>query len=218
MLKYFILALSLFNLNVLAASVKFPDVFNVLKVNGGNFASSFSGSESTISLSAGQQVIVVEYKELFDDYNRTDHTRVKSDPFVIIFTAKDIDYYVKAPSFAGDSIARDFASSPKISMFTNKNEPVAVEVLFLNDYEKMSHKKVSLPSSHSAKMQTTEDDVIPTYRNHPTQTPPDARETSESENIYENSDSGSKNVNMLTYWWQKASAEERQQFLTTIGK
>ena len=85
-MKYLLLAVSLMSTNVLASELIFPEMYEVLKVNGTAYKGSFFEQESRLSLPAGKHVVLYRYNELFEGDD--DHVKLNlSHSYLLLIRA-----------------------------------------------------------------------------------------------------------------------------------
>ena len=116
------------------ASLQIPAEITVLSVNGQQYQNSLFSSEIKIPLIAGRQLLVLEYKDIFDNYDEDDHTKVTSEPFVIIFTSSSTDaLFLRLPDINDEASARDFVEHLNVSLSDSENR---VQDVFIQDLMK----------------------------------------------------------------------------------
>jgi uncharacterized protein YccT (UPF0319 family) len=96
-----------------------PDVYKLIKVNGKSASSNFFSSETVIDLKRGENILVVQFSELFDNVEDDDHITIKSDPQVVLFNFKESaieKYFMVAPTLSDGIQAQKFAESPLIAI------------------------------------------------------------------------------------------------------
>jgi uncharacterized protein YccT (UPF0319 family) len=127
MRSVFLFLIMLLPLNVNASVLMFPENILVVSVNGVEQSSGFFASETKLDLAAGEHILVLKYQDLFDGDD--DHTKVSSEPFVMLFTldetlATNKRIIVKTPNLNELSQARVFAKNPKIKLLTENGDEI----------------------------------------------------------------------------------------------
>lgn len=186
--------------DAVAAQLVVPDVYKLIKVNGETASSDFFSQNTVVDIKRGENILIVQYSELFENYDDDDHVTIKSAPQVILFTLKETPhqkYIMVTPIIANSFNARKFAQSPTIeikSLNENASQQDAIFVLnqSLTEFEAgLAFKKIA-----EHQMQLVE---MP-------------------ENNKQNSDSKKPDdaLNKLKFWWHKASKKQQKQFIESI--
>ncbi|WDE07637.1 DUF2057 domain-containing protein [Thalassomonas viridans] len=181
------LFLLFFSGTVFAGNLQLPKEITVVSINGQPYQNSFFASDSDIQLAPGQQLLVLEYKDIFENYEDDDHTTIRSEPFVVIFNVGEQDKLkLKLPEIAGEQQARDFANKFNVSFLdaSNREHPV-----FIQDLMKY---KAGLMTTHPV-LQST-----PVIAGKPAEA-----ELEQDENA----------LNQLKHWWQLASEKQKRHFM-----
>ncbi|WDD96998.1 DUF2057 domain-containing protein [Thalassomonas actiniarum] len=168
----------------MAGNLSLPKEITVVSINGQPYQNSFFASDSDISLTPGQQLLVLEYKDIFENYEDDDHTKITSEPYVVIFTVGEQDELtLKLPKIADEEQARDFADRFNVTLHDtlNREHPV-----FIQDLMKY---KAGLMVDHPVFKSRGKDPVKPV--------------TGQGENA----------LIHLKRWWQLASEKQKRQFM-----
>lgn len=117
----------LFSLTVKASVVSFPENLIVESINGIEQSGHFFAQETRIELAAGNHVLVLKYQDLFDGDD--DHTKVRSKPFVVLFTLTSVqakeNITASTPSLDELSDAKRFAKNPKIKLVNASGKQIS---------------------------------------------------------------------------------------------
>ncbi|REL35789.1 DUF2057 domain-containing protein [Thalassotalea euphylliae] len=198
-LKFISLATSFFILfNVQSLSAKeliFPDVYEVLKVNGDSFSRGLFESESKITLPVGRHVILYRYSELFEDADNDDHVKVKSDQFVLVVNKAEETIKVSSPRNQEEKQAREYAKSPSLTLTTSSDKKVVYQTFALADFEQRQYQSV-LDTRSSNEGASAKPAMLPALPNQ----------------VGSDRTAHSRALDMLNYWWQQASEQEKAAF------
>ncbi len=224
MYKLLLIILLLFTSQSYANTLVVPALFEVLKVDGKKFDSGFFRTEQSIKLVNGQHVILLRYEELFEDMENDDHTIVKSEPFVVMFNINQVPLKLVAKPNIDEADALKFIEKPKVSLVDKNNTPVNSTTMLLSEFEQdqfqqvlaekvvkasaMNDNKASVKTNHSkptiaANVNTMSDSKSSTNK--------EAKVQPVSSNVQD-----SRALDMLNYWWQQASAEQKQMFISNM--
>ncbi|WP_448556568.1 DUF2057 family protein [Thalassotalea montiporae] len=186
----------LFNAQSLSAKeLIFPDVYEVLKVNGDSFSRGLFESESKITLPVGRHVILYRYSELFEDADNDDHVKVKSDQFVLVVNKAEETIEVLSPRNQEEKQAREYAKSPSLTLTTSSDKKVLYQTFALADFEQRQYQSV-LDTRSSNEEALAKPAMLPAL---PKQEGSDRK-------------AHSRALDMLNYWWQQASEQEKTAF------
>ena len=122
----FIVFLVSFNIN--ASIIIFPENIIVESVNGIEQERHFFARETQLDLPTGNHVIVVKYQDLFEGDD--DHTKVKSKPFVLLFTLPESfsnseKITAVLPKLDDLREAKTFAKNPKLTLLAESGEEIS---------------------------------------------------------------------------------------------
>ena len=184
---------------VFAKQLTFPDTFEVLKVNGQPYKSSFFESETELTLGSGRHIIEYRYSEIFEDDDVDDHIKIKSEPFVLDINLGQREIAVKNPNNLDIEQAKAYANKPELTLLgVNDTNQLDYKIISKIDYEQMRYQGL-LNTSEAVK------------RNLPAKT-----STSTDIGLTAGQKVNSRAVEMLNYWWQQASEQERAAFLSQL--
>jgi uncharacterized protein YccT (UPF0319 family) len=186
--------------NAVAAQLVVPDVYKLIKVNGEKASSDFFSRNTVVDIKRGENILVVQYSELFENYDDDDHVTIKSAPQVILFTLKETIHqkYIMVTPVISDSLsARKFAQSPTIEIKSINENSVQQDAIFvlnqsLTEFEAgLAFEKIAEHQMQLAKM------------------PKNSKKNSD---IKKADDA----LNKLRFWWHKANKEQQKQFIESI--
>jgi hypothetical protein len=108
--------------------ITFPENIIVISVNDVEQSSHFFARETKLDLAVGNHVLVLKYQDLFDGDD--DHTKVKSKPFVVLFTldasiATNELITAETPHLDELKQAKQFAKNPKIKLLTQSGREIS---------------------------------------------------------------------------------------------
>nr|WP_274054984.1 DUF2057 family protein [Thalassomonas haliotis] len=173
-----------FSGSVFAGNLQLPKEITVVSINGQPYQDAFFASDTSIPLTQGQQLLVLEYKDIFENYEDDDHTKITSEPYVVIFTAGEQDELIlKLPKIADEEQARNFANKFNVTLLdgANREHPA-----FIQDLMKY---KAGLMTNHPLLKPRVTDPVKPA--------------PGQDENA----------LIQLKYWWQLAGEKQKRQFM-----
>jgi len=121
-----IISLSLlFGFQVQASSLTVPDSLIVETVNGENVS-----FDSTIGLKRGQQLVEINYRDLFQDNADDSGYWVRSKPlYLTLNVAKNQRYEIITPTIYSAEDAREFLENPQVKLTINGEHHDDVELL-----------------------------------------------------------------------------------------
>lgn len=204
----FILAISIISY-FFVAQVSFanqlllPDTIKLIELNGQEQSFSFFESSTDVELMQGQNVLVLQYKELFDDYDNDDHTTIKSLSFIVILnneSNKDLSLLTEDINNLNE--ARNYAKDPQITIIDENQKNIQFFKQELKSYL-ASNKLPSL--TQPAKQSIAEE---------PKKLPVDS--FSNQINVTQINSNTPEALNMLKFWWRQASEQQRAEFLSVI--
>ncbi len=189
-----------------ASELAVPTSIKVLKVNGKTYSGSFFESEEVVDLRTGSNILILQYKELFEDYDNDDHTTVSSSPFVAVFSVNtDEKLSLRHVKIVDEKQAKEFAEKPTIKLVSNKGIYLDVYTEDLEHYQnQLSFEKLAKNIHHLA-----------------TQRGENLAAIVLSNDLAGIQVTSKENVNALTmleYWWQQASEEQKANFLKKLTR
>ena len=205
-IKFISLAISFFIFftaqSVSAKELIFPDVYEVIKVNGDSFSRGLFESESKIPLSAGRHVILYRYSELFEDADNDDHVKIKSDPFVLVVDKANETIKVSSPKNQTEKQAREYAKLPSLTLVSTGGKKTEYQTFALADFEQQQYQSV-LDTRPINKAMSAERAILPAQS---------AQSAQSAQKINNSKVTQSRALDMLNYWWQQASEQEKAAF------
>lgn len=197
MFKAFVIFLSFFSFSSFSSTLTIPENFQLLKVNGQEYTSSLFAKEFQLELASGKHVLLLRYKEMFEDDDNDDHTTIKSPPFLLMFDIYKEPLQIKSVRFIDDSAARAYAKKPTVVLENTLKVKVASKSMLLSEFEQNQYRAAL------TKVQTKQVELISTST-------PESKQSSPPPMNLEQSSRASE---MLNYWWQQATVHEQQQFI-----
>ena len=206
--------IALLPMSVLAKQLTFPEMYQVLKVNGEEHKSGFFESETELELGSGRHIIEYRYSEIFEDDDVDDHIKIKSEPFVLDITLGQDAKTIKNPNNLDVAQAKAYAKQPKLT-FVEKDgsKEMTHNIMSIKDYEQTRYQSL-LDTTQAVKRNLPTAAVAPASKQHV------AREqtTNKSQAASKVAEQkvNSRALEMLNYWWQQASEQERAAFLSQL--
>lgn len=178
-----------------SGTLRVPQEISVISINGEVHQDSFFLSARNIPLISGPQVLVLQYKDIFENYDDDDHIIVKSTPFILIFnSAKNEQLLLRLPQITDENEARSFIKQLNVKLFDTHDVQLSVFTQNLMDYQKERIVQRQVLSRD----ENVSDDNVLTGMN--------------IETIDNTSPENSLVFIKLQHWWQKASAEQKLKF------
>ncbi|MCW8878547.1 MAG: DUF2057 domain-containing protein [Kangiellaceae bacterium] len=205
LLKLFLIAITAICTEIALASpsITFAREFNIRAINGVEYSSGLIDQDRKVSLRKGLNRIVLEFEEVYEGEDNDDFDVVKSGWYLLQIRLDDKPYVQKITRPADASAAKKYIKNPIFEIVdhsTNtrlnyKLSPIASDKL---DYA-------------ISKSRLRQNDAI--LISHPAT-------KSASINTHKNSLSVSQSTasQMLDYWWQQATPQEREAFLRKVKK
>lgn len=195
-----------------------PAQFDVLKVDGKNYDSSFFSVNQKIKLINGKHAVLLKYKELFDDPENDDHTTVKSEPFIVMFSMQGSPLELLSKVNKDEEEARGFAENPLVRIVDSRGKEVGSKTMLLADYEQKQFQVALLTQSQESGNSVESRSNINDQDNSPSKKLTIPANTSTT---IPSSAAGSSEptpaLEMLLYWWQQASEQQKQAFLSQLN-
>lgn len=166
----------------------------------------FLSKKQTIELSPGKHVLVIKYKDVFEDLDFAEERLVKSDYFVVKFKVNQQQTLILSTTKIQDLAAAErFAKNPELILLDEDKQEIVLALEKLSDYE-LAKQVTQVVTTLSA--------------------PVDNRQSSAKENTTnKNEQTFTKDVinhvdavPMLKYWWKKANQTEKANFLRFINE
>lgn len=181
-----------------AATLTIPEEFVVERLNSETFSPSIFTSETELELVSGTQILVLAYKELFDDESEDHHQYIRSKPFVVLFDLQgQTTITLSYPKQEDMESAKEFATSPIITLVDEHQNELSTSIKSLSAFnDEVIKKSLSL---------------TPVIIDH-------NRDVEKGSTNVPSSDISVDNLAMLKYWWAKASEAEKQAFAELISE
>jgi len=202
------LALLIFLSSMLSTSVTaipslhVTEKFVVVSVNGQSFSSGLFSNEARVPLKKGTNKIALRYKELFEESLGDDHEVVTSNIFVVRLSIQKEQIYTLQYLRPHDaSAARRYAREPKISIIDSLGENIRVENIYLASQSTgfvNQATRINMPAQPMINITSPQ------------------KAASKNSNIPNSSTEQTMAGQMLMFWWNKATPEQKQSFLDEI--
>lgn len=207
LLSYFcasILLCSFVAVKVNAASLTVTDNLVLRDVDDKAVEHGFLSKKQTIDLTQGEHALVIKYKDVFEDLDMGEDRLVKSDYFVVKLVVKNQQELFLSTSKISDlASAERFAKNPELVLLDENKQEMVLELETLSDYKL---------GQQVTKVVTTLSSPAVIAQNNGTM---GISGTQDFNNQVINK---VDTVPMLKYWWQKASKDEKEDFLKFINK
>jgi uncharacterized protein YccT (UPF0319 family) len=207
LLSYFcasILLCSFVAVKVNAASLTVTNNLVLRDVDDKAVEHGFLSKKQTIDLTQGEHALVIKYKDVFEDLDMGEDRLVKSDYFVVKLVVKNQQKLFLSTSKISDlASAERFAKNPELVLLDENKQEMVLELETLSDYKlgQQVTKVVTTLSSPAVIAQTN-----------------GTTSTSGTQDFNNQVINKVDTVPMLKYWWQKASKDEKEDFLNFINK
>lgn len=200
-----LLICSFVSLNVSAATLTISDNLVIRDIDNKSVEQGILSKTQVFQLIQGEHILVLKYKDVFEDLEFGEERLVKSDYFVVKFSVKNQQELLLSTSNIHDLAAAErFIKSPELNLLDEHKQEVALELETLNDYELAKQvTKVVTSLSAPAVISQNNNKITNTTKNKQTF----------STQVMNNVDI----VPMLKYWWQKASKNDKESFLLFIN-
>lgn len=198
------------------AELSYPDTLSLIKVDNKSYTWSF-WDDPIVELSEGRHVIILKYKELFDNPESDDHVTIKSEPFVLLFTAEEgQSYHLEHEVLSEESEARVFAQNPTLVL---KNKDNQVVDIFTQDLVAFEARAIFNSVENASTMKPA--NVLPKAL--PVAAPDNAAANlpqspqALNQATLKKAEVNQQAYDMLTYWWKQASMEQKALFIQDIN-
>jgi len=182
-------------------SVFIPREFNLINVDGDSYTQPLIGNGIVVKFLPGSHKIVIKYVDFWDITADTTE-RVASQPMLVEFNAKaGENYRIVSQQLKDANDAKAFARNPKVDIVHKKdNTSVATDIKYqLEDKGLIAAFVDSISSKDSS----------------PNEMPISKLEESIGE---QPRSKGEPALEMLKYWWQKADAEQQEEFMKWVAE
>ncbi|PKG84153.1 DUF2057 domain-containing protein [Colwellia sp. 75C3] len=192
--------------NASAAQLTITDNLVIRDIDEKSVEQGFLSKSQVFQLSQGRHVLVLKYKDVFEDVEFGEERLVKSDYFVVKFSIENQQKLLLSTSHINDLAAAErFIKSPELNLSDEGKQEVVLNLETLSDYELAKQvTKVVTTLSAPAVISQSNDKITNETK----------KDQAFSAQVINNVDT----VPMLKYWWQKASENEKESFLNFINK
>lgn len=191
-------SVSAISTQALAATVNISDNLIVSEVNDRKVDKGFLEKDYSFELNKGNHAIVVRYKDVFEDLDFAEERVVESQEFIVKFTITDQDKLkLSTTEIKGLAAADRFVKSPQLQLTDARNNQLELSLARVSDYKlaRQVDKAVNaLAINQTVSTQSSAHKNVDVRTQH--------LQNSTQVNA----------LTMLNYWWQNASAEEKERF------
>lgn len=184
-------------------SITFAREFNIKAVNGVEYSSGLIDQDRKVSLRKGLNRIVLEFEEVYEGEDDDDFDIVKSGWYLLQVSVDDKQYQQKIVRPADASAAKKYIKNPLFEL-VDKSAKSRLNFKLLP----IASDKLDFAISKSKLRQN---DAI--LISHPNKKSDSIAVHKHSLNV-----SQTQASQMLDYWWQQATAKEREAFLKKVNK
>jgi uncharacterized protein YccT (UPF0319 family) len=159
--------------------------------------------QSTFTLNPGKHVIVVYYKDVFEDLDFAENRVVKSKDFVAKFSVTE-ETHLELTTIPIKNLAQaeSFSKSPLLLLTDGNKGEIHIELENINDYR--IAQQVNIAVDKAIVEQTSIANNLTTTN---ISSPSPVKTQSVSNTLIQ-----VNALTMLKYWWQNTSSEERESF------
>ncbi|TYK66954.1 DUF2057 domain-containing protein [Colwellia echini] len=199
----------------IAATLTLSDNLVLRDIDDKPIEKSFFSQQQTFELPAGEHVIVIKYKDVFEDLELGEERLVSSDYFVVKFSFNSQQSLALTTGNIKNLTAAElYVKSPVLTLRDENNRELPLVLETLNDYEMA--KEVSKQLAISSTTSVAPTNVSPTTTLNSTQ----PKTISDNPSVNKVKTQVSPEVDavpMLKYWWQKASKQQKASFMQFIN-
>lgn len=191
----------LFTTLLSAAELQVAGEIVVDAVNGKERNSLLFGNDEQLSLGTGEQRLLVRYKDLFE-LGADEHEVVSSEPLLLAFNLPaEGSYQLQLDAPSNVKAARAFAKAPQLRLTDAKGQPIAMTILTEAQQQQL-WQAAATPTASATAATAAPAALAATAITGAAATPGNGEQQMVSEQLH--------------YWWQKADAQTRQQFLQQL--
>lgn len=199
-LSSLILLLGFSNLTI-AATLTVPEEFIVERLNAETYYPSIFTSSTELDLTSGKQILVLSYKEMFDDDSEDHHEYVRSDSFVVVFEVKnETSVTVNFPEQSDLDGAKEFSRAPTVTLLDEDKNALSISIKSLNAFNHDVMEK-----SININEMAIEENVAT------------IKSSAKGSTKVSSDNKSVDNLAMLKYWWDMASESERKTFKELVS-
>lgn len=184
------------NYSMARSSLEVSEEFNIVSVNGQSHKNDLFSGNRIVNLIPGLNKIALEYEAVFEVDN-DDFDIVKSSPFVISFYAPtNRRFKLKHIKQANTKAARKFAINPLVSIKSDGQLVRSNLIILASNSDNYINQQTNINSKQTPITITSSPATAKTHKRNLSLTP--------------------SADDMLKYWWDIASKEQREAFLKSI--
>jgi uncharacterized protein YccT (UPF0319 family) len=201
-------SLSAVSTQLLAATVNVSENLIISEVNDKTVDNGFIGQQSSFELSKGNHAFIIRYKDVFEDLDFAEERLVESQDFVVKFTITDQQKLkLSTVKIKNLKSAENFAKSPKLILLDRNNNQLPLSLEKVADYKLAKQVDIAVNSLASKQITPPKSPVLATTATVTKKSNTTATKTSADNTLLQ-----INSLNMLKYWWQNASNDEKQRF------
>jgi len=201
-----VLLCSFITFNVNAAKLTVTDNLILRDIDDKAVDQGFFSTKQTIELAQGQHTLVIKYKDVFEDLDMGEEVLVKSDYFVVKFEVKNQQaLFLSTTKINNLTQAERFVRTPELTLLDEHKQTLVLALETLSDYE-LSKQVTKVVTTLSAPL------VVTSPKSQITSTTKGAQDFNQK--VINEVDA----VPMLKFWWNKASREEKENFVEFINE
>jgi uncharacterized protein YccT (UPF0319 family) len=213
---------SVISVAVSATTLNVFDNLTVTEINNKIVEHGLLNTKSTFVLSRGSHALLLHYKDVFEDLEFAEYRVVESKPFVVMFTVNnEVSLNLNTTVINNLAQAESFAKAPTLLLSDESQKEIDIVLTSVNDYKISQQVDIAL-NTYSKQSNETDKDTS----NLSTTKVNKAMQVKTSSSILATptviKKSGNtliqvNSLNMLKYWWQNASNEEKKKFKRYIA-
>jgi uncharacterized protein YccT (UPF0319 family) len=185
------------------------------RVNEGFFDSAFN-QDKAIVLQSGNNTFLIKYKDVYEDIDFAEERVVESELFIVKFNlVNQKKVILKTPEIKNLAAAERFSRTPEIILIDEHNQPIVLVLEKQSDYElaKQVEKAITALPEHTSDIRSvTKGHEVDQLENTSSSPKSINSEKEFSERVHQQA----QNLPMLKYWWEKASAQEKKDFIEHV--
>ena len=196
---FFCGSLSAISTQVLAATVNVSDNLVVSEVNDQRIDNGFLHQKSSFELNRGNHALILRYKDVFEDLEFNEERVVESQEFVVKFTITDQDQLELSTMKIKDlAAAEKFKRSPSLQLKDVHDNQLSLSLEEVSDYKLAKQVDIAVGALATKQVIQSQGSAVPSA------TVVTGKQTNTLIRV--------NSLDMLKYWWQNASTDEKKRF------
>lgn len=206
-----------FSNNLFAATLSVADNLVVRELDDKALDDSFFSSKQSIQLSKGSHTLLIKYKDVYEDLDFAEERLVESELFIVKFDLTEQQKLkLMTPKIKNLSAAEKFSQSPEIIIVDENNTALVLQLENHEDYKLAKQVKKVVTTLPNANVITNDTRQVNASSNTTSVSKNQGDLPGEQQTFNEQVLTQAKSLPMLKYWWQKASAKDKQDFILYI--